>query len=209
MSGSPLISVPPAPASPPNAVTGADDWWPGIDRNAARDALRLGEIITDARLIMALQGAMLTVAGDLAQWQAELVAMGAANLTVVTVEHLLAMRIPTEPRFPDQNSRFDCWVQPGTFPYGPGFNTPRYSPARAQWLAAPLDGGNRLGVIYTRAVRCAAAAELVELSRDIGATHMGDVRAEARMDPAAEYRRLAAEGIRDIVGRPRSTVDLV
>ena len=42
MAGSPLIALPPDPASPAGATVAGDGWWPAIDRNAARDAL-LGE----------------------------------------------------------------------------------------------------------------------------------------------------------------------
>lgn len=219
MTGSPLISLPPSPASPAESASGGDGWFPGVDRNAARAALRLGEIVTDDRLIAALEGAALTVSGELTQWQAELLAIGAVSLAAVTVTHLLAMRVPGEyGRYPDawhdrwaqQWATDQAWTSAITMPYPVWYDRPRYGPARAAWLAAEVDGTTtRLAVIYTRAVRYLAAAELVDLSRDMGATHRGDIRAEARDDPAAEYRRIGAESVRDILGATRSAVELV
>jgi hypothetical protein len=38
-------------------VVPGDGWWPDIDCNAMRDALRLGQIVTHARLVAALRAA--------------------------------------------------------------------------------------------------------------------------------------------------------
>lgn len=80
MTGSPLISRPAAPASPDESVLAGDGWWPDIDCVAMRDALRIGEAVTHARLIAALENAIITVADDLAAWRAAQEQAGVAKL---------------------------------------------------------------------------------------------------------------------------------
>lgn len=79
MSG--LISSPPAPVSPEASTVGADGWFPDIDVNAIRAAIRMGEgVVTHDRLVAAIEGAMLTALRELADWRAVHAAAGVAQL---------------------------------------------------------------------------------------------------------------------------------
>jgi hypothetical protein len=66
MSSTPLVIAPVPLASAEGTVLSGDGWWPDIDCNDMREALRIGEAVTHARLIMALESAMITVTDDLA-----------------------------------------------------------------------------------------------------------------------------------------------
>jgi len=216
MSGSPLIALPPDPASPEGSFVAADGWWPGIDCNAARDALRIGEIVTQPRLIAALEGAMLTITGDLAWWQAALLAgtistenptgtAPATTLASVTAAQLAVLR---EPRDERAFGRFG-WGQP-SFAYHE-FHRPRllYTPAQTIQLTSKINGHPRLIMLYIRAVRCAAAAELLELYRDLGATRHSDIRAEQQTTTSADYQRMAIAATRDMLGQTRVSCELI
>lgn len=79
-----LISTPPAPASPVGSTVIADGWFPAVDVNQVRDRMRLGEnIVTHARLVAAIEGAMLTALRQLAGWRAVQVGAGVAALANV------------------------------------------------------------------------------------------------------------------------------
>lgn len=216
MTGSPLIALPPSPASPDYATVAGDGWWPEIDRNAARDALRLGEVVTDARLVAALEGAWLTVTGDLAEWQAQLAALPSppATLETVTAAHLSMLQVPARgPYWATWNDATRIADQMGDNPFAPKIS--RYTPARAAWLAGTMtdtasgDTLPRLCILFIRATRMVAASELVQLYRDMGMTTKGDVRAEAMLDTGADYRRMAGDAVRDILGTPRITSELI
>ena len=73
----------PAPSpSQPGAKVAAGPFWPDVDLNDLRDAMRIGNsTITDKRLIPAIQGAVLTLDQDLAAWRAEREAEGNASLS--------------------------------------------------------------------------------------------------------------------------------
>lgn len=75
-----FVSVPPAPASPGNTVVSGGDWWPEIDCNAMRNALRIGEIVTHDRLVAEIQNAMIGTIGELREWKAARVAEGHTSL---------------------------------------------------------------------------------------------------------------------------------
>ncbi|WP_084390888.1 head completion/stabilization protein [Novosphingobium capsulatum] len=155
-----FVSVPPDPVSPPGSTMPGDGWWPDIDCNAMRDALRLGELVTHARLLGALEGGLLTVEGELAIWRAAREAEGCASLAEV-------------------------------------------EPART------IGGKPRAVVLYTRAVRCAAAAELAETHRDVTATTHGQARADDEKLTAADYRRMVTEAVRDLIGTTRVAIELI
>jgi len=70
-------------------------------------------------------------------------------------------------------------------------------------------GEHRLTLLYIRAVRFHAAAELAELHRDLSATTEGQARAEPQMLTAEDYRKLATQAVRDILGTPRVAVELI
>lgn len=155
-----FIAVPRSPASPANSIVEGDGWYPDIDCNAMRDALRLGEMVTHARLSGAIEGAQVTVEGELADWRTGWERAGAANLEAVE---------------PDRKS----------------------------------GGIHRLTLIYTRAVRFHAAAELSETHRDLTATQDGQARAETEATTAEEYLRRATHAVRDILGVTRTVVELI
>ncbi|MCJ2189158.1 head completion/stabilization protein [Novosphingobium beihaiensis] len=156
----PFIALPPDPASPDGEVVAGDGWYPDIDVNAMRDALRIGELVTDARLIEAIKGGQLTIEGELEDWRAAREVEGAADLSAV-------------------------------------------DPARM------TGGTHRLTLLYTRAVRFAAAAELSELHRDLTATETGQARADTAATTAPDYHRLATSAVRDILGTGRVAVELI
>ena len=155
-----IIAVPPAPVSPQGSKVAVDGWYPEIDCNAMRDALRLGEVITHPRLVAAIQSGLITVTGELRAWRAQQEAAGHANLAAVSGED-------------------------------------------------KIDNQARLVVLFTRAVRMMAAAELVELHRDISATNDGVGREESQLQTAADYRRLGTWAIRDMLGTTRVAVELI
>jgi hypothetical protein len=75
--------------------------------------------------------------------------------------------------------------------------------------ARTIGGKPRAVVLYTRAVRCAAAAELAETHRDVTATTHGQARADDEKLTAADYRRMVTEAIRDLLGTTRVAVELI
>ncbi len=75
--------------------------------------------------------------------------------------------------------------------------------------AAQIDGEPRLVVLYRRAVGCYARAELLERYRDFDLTSTGQRDGEIMVSSAAEQRRDALHAVRDIMGKRRTTVDLL
>lgn len=146
--------------SPAQSVVDGDGWYPDIDCNALRAVLRIGEMVTHERLVAAIQGAQVSVDGELAAWRATREAAGAANLADVE---------------PNRRS----------------------------------GGEHRLTLIYTRAVRFHAAAELAETHRDLTATQDGQARADTEATTAEEYLRRATHAVRDILGVTRTAVELI
>lgn len=85
MSG--FIASPPAPASPPGSTVAAGDFWPEIDVNLFRDAMRIGnQAIPHARVSEALIGGIVVAADNLAEWRAEQEAAGHASLAAVPAQ---------------------------------------------------------------------------------------------------------------------------
>lgn len=72
-----------------------------------------------------------------------------------------------------------------------------------------INGKPRAVVLWTRAVRFAAAAELAELHRDMSATARGQLVADDEQLTAADYRRLCTQAIRDLLGVTRNAVELI
>ena len=155
-----FVSIPPSPASPANSVVEGDGWYPDIDCNAFRDVLRIGSMATHERVVGAIEGAIVTVEGELAKWRAAHETKGAASLAEVE---------------PDRKTA----------------------------------GQHRLTLIYTRAVRFHAAAELAETHRDLTATQDGQARADTEATTAEEYLRRATHAVRDILGVTRTAVELI
>lgn len=80
-----FVASPPAPASPAASVVEADGFWPDVDVNAVREALKLGDTsLSHPRLVAAIEGAMLTLMVECASWQALQVAAGAASIDDIT-----------------------------------------------------------------------------------------------------------------------------
>lgn len=155
-----FVALPAPPTSPANAKVAGDGWYPDVDCNAMRDALRITDQVTHARLVGAIEGGLLTVEGELAFWRATRESEGFATLADVAPDRMIG----------DEH---------------------------------------RLTVLYTRAVRFHAAAELAELHRDLSATTDGQTRAEPQMLTAEDYRKLATQAVRDILGTPRVAVELI
>ena len=83
-----FIATPPEPASPPASAVAADGtFWPSIDVNAVRAALRLGDsVVTHERLTAAIEGAVATLMLELRPWRAAQQAAGATALAEVEPE---------------------------------------------------------------------------------------------------------------------------
>lgn len=75
--------------------------------------------------------------------------------------------------------------------------------------AALVDEESRLLICYRRAVALTAKAEIVERYRDIDMSASGERGAEELEPSIGELRRDALHAIRDILGKSRTTVDLI
>lgn len=71
-----------APAAAPYPITN-DGWWPDLDGEAVRAALRLDASISDTRLEVALVNAILSVNDELSAYKDAQLANGHANLAAV------------------------------------------------------------------------------------------------------------------------------
>lgn len=65
----PFIANPPQEASANGAKFVGDGWFPEIDLNNARDAMRVGTTITDTRLLAALGNAWNHISNELWAWR--------------------------------------------------------------------------------------------------------------------------------------------
>lgn len=155
-----FVALPADPVSPDSSVVQGDGWWPDMDCNAMRDALRITDLVTHPRLVAALAGGLVTIGRELESWRIACELDGATSLAEVK---------------PDQT----------------------------------IAGQHRLTLLFTRAVRFAAAAELAELHRDLTATQDGQARADTQATTADEYNRLATLAVRDILQVPRTVVELI
>lgn len=54
-----------------------------------------------------------------------------------------------------------------------------------------------------------AAADLLETHGDVTATKDGLATSEIRCETAADHRRNGIHALRDIIGKPRTTVELI
>lgn len=82
-------------------------------------------------------------------------------------------------------------------------------PRLADVPALSVGGESRLLVLYRRAIGCLVKAELVERNRDVDQTGAGQ-RDASELEPSIdELRRDARHAIRDLMGRPRTTIDLI
>lgn len=88
-----FVSSPPPSSSantqdPDTFVLPADSWWPDIDLSHLRDTMRLGTVITDARLAEAAINAMITVRRETRAWKLARMCDGAESLSDVSAEQL-------------------------------------------------------------------------------------------------------------------------
>jgi hypothetical protein len=82
MSG--FIASPPSPASPAGAKITGGTFWPEIDVNDFRDAMRVGGgTVTETRIKPALRDAMISVGMDLKAWRLANIAAGFLTLAAV------------------------------------------------------------------------------------------------------------------------------
>lgn len=81
--------------------------------------------------------------------------------------------------------------------------------ALADIVADQIDGISINVHRYQRAVGCLAKALLLERLRDFDATGKGDKKADAQTDPIDDYRRDHLHAVSDIIGRSRSTIELI
>jgi hypothetical protein len=75
--------------------------------------------------------------------------------------------------------------------------------------ADQLDGQSELLIMYQRAVALYAKAELIERHRDFDTTSAGGNDAQELTPTIGELRRDALHAVRDILGKPRTTIDLI
>jgi hypothetical protein len=155
-----FIASPPEEASPAGAKVKCGPFWPDIDLNDARDTMKIsGGTVTDPRLVMAIEGAMLTAFKDLDGWQETQQAAGYATLKAVP--------------------------------------------------AATIGNETRLTLAWRRAVYAYAMADLNETGRDLTATKLGADRADESATLADAYHRNGLQAVRDILGVPRVTSELI
>jgi hypothetical protein len=155
-----LVSVPAAPHSPAGSLVEADGWFPSIDVNAMRDAMRLRGEVPHSRLVEAIRGGMLTVMAQTDDWASNWRKNGASSLAQVK---------------PDKT----------------------------------LDDQHLLTMLYIRAVRFYAAAELADLARDSSATREEVDRIEEESLVAPDLRAHALAAVRDMLGVTRVAVELI
>lgn len=75
-----LVAVPPAPASPPDTVVTAGEWYPDIDCNRLRAELRIGEVVTHERLAGEVRAGLIEIMGELRAWRIVLEGEGHPSL---------------------------------------------------------------------------------------------------------------------------------
>jgi len=75
--------------------------------------------------------------------------------------------------------------------------------------AVQVDGKSRLVQLYLRIVACATAAEVAERYRSYDTTAAGNQRADDLTPSIDELRRDVRWAIRDFLGTPRMTVELI
>ncbi|MDA7086496.1 head completion/stabilization protein [Pseudomonas sp. SA3-5] len=145
-------------AAEPHPISN-DGWWPDLDGEAVRAALRLDSSISSMRLEVALVNAVLSVNRELETYQLAQQALGYAGLADV----------------------------PGPL----------------------IQGVSRPVHLYLRAVYCTAGAELAERYRSYDSTNTGNANAEELTPSIDEYRRDARWAMSDLLGKRRTTVELI
>lgn len=127
-----------------------------------RDAIRMRGEVPHARLVAAIEGAIVTVMQDLESWQVDRIAESEGEAE--TLNDVDAIQIA---------------------------------------------GRGRIALLWERAVRFAAAAELADMARDLTATTDASARSDEEPVAADEMRRLSLLAVRDILGTTRTAVELI
>ncbi|MFY9349914.1 MAG: head completion/stabilization protein [Sphingobium sp.] len=83
-----FVSVPPAPIDCPGdeacaATIAADGFFPAVDMHALRETMRVGTMVTDARLREAVIAGMTTALRELAAWRTEQVLAGYPSVDLI------------------------------------------------------------------------------------------------------------------------------
>jgi hypothetical protein len=155
------IANPPDPLDEP--VVRNDGWFPDLEPAQMRAACRLDGTVTTARLIPALQAAMLSVNAELRDWQAGQRAQGRESLADVP--------------------------------------------------APTLGEQSALALRYQRAVQACLQADLLESYRSLTTLPDGINKDHFPLDAITaqidEQRRKQRWAISDLLGIPRSTVELI
>jgi hypothetical protein len=152
-----------APSSTPSTPAGAaivtnDGFFPDLDLDKLREAMRLDGTVTPARLRDAAIAAVISINGELKDWKAGQLAAGTASLADI------------EPKI----------------------------------------GGVGVQVsLYLAAVYRTTKADLTERYRDFDATKAGEAKADQLEGTIGDDRRAARWAIRDFLGLPRSTIELI
>lgn len=100
----------------------------------------------------------------------------------------------------EANNRLSRWL---TEQINQGFNSIAEVPAKP----GAIEDQNKF--LYLRAVWSLAKANLIERYRDYDTTKSGQEKAELLAESVDDLRRDAAWAINDLVGAPRSTVELI
>lgn len=145
-------------AAEPHPISN-DGWWPDLDGEAVRAALRLDSSISSMRLEVALVNAVLSVNRELDTYQLAQQALGYASLAEVP---------------------------------GP----------QIQNQTRPVH-------LYLRAVYCTAGAELAERYRSYDSSKDGNANADELTPSIDEYRRDVRWAMSDLLGKRRTTVELI
>lgn len=145
--------------APAAAHINTDPFWPSIDLELLREALRIDSSVTPARLETAAIAAAISVNRELAKWR----------MTKQTDGYTTLAEVPSE-AIADQTE----YVH-----------------------------------LYVRAVQAATGAEVCERYRSYDTTNVGDKKAETLQFNIDEYRRDQRWAVRDILGRARTTVELI
>ncbi|MDP2747943.1 head completion/stabilization protein [Pseudomonas sp.] len=136
-----------------------DPFWPSIELDAMRAALRIDASVTNPRLETAVIAAAISVNRALLKWRGAQQAAGYATLADVPAE--------------------------------------------------TVQDVSELVHLYTRAIQAATGAEVCERYRSYDSTGTGDRKAEDLQFNIDEYRRDQRWAIRDLLGVPRMSVDLI
>jgi hypothetical protein len=192
MPSTPIVTFAAPDADAPANLVEVDGWWPAVDVDAFREAFRVGEYVSEARAIEAIEGAIFSVTASLSQWRAGVEAAGAASLADVTADQLMTLAAPPV-------SYHGCYYPGG----------PMYRPDQAAALVGQINGRSRLVALYARAVGNAATADLAEAYRDLAAPNGAQPRNDMMALVSVDWHRKSTEAIRDMLGVSRANVGLI